>query len=215
MIPHSAKNSNRKTRAWGAIYYPESPDDATIFDLLEQTHVPALVSPLHDSDVFTATDEAKNSEHRQGKLKKIHYHVMVIFDGPARESQARTVFATLGDRCTQHIEPISSISAMTRYFVHLDNPDKFQYNIDDIASLNGASISLQKQLTPEEVSSLISIIIHWIKDTNCLEYSDLIDFAISESPDWMQVVCNRTIFFTHYLASRRAKMGIRSAKNAE
>lgn len=34
---------------------------------------------LHDKDVWTLEDEQKNSEHKAGELKVVHYHVLITF----------------------------------------------------------------------------------------------------------------------------------------
>lgn len=60
---------DKKARAWGFIYHPDSPDDLSVFDEIESMHVPCLLSPLHDSDVWTSVDAAKNPEHVAGALK--------------------------------------------------------------------------------------------------------------------------------------------------
>lgn len=131
---------DKKSRAWGFIYYPDSPDDVSVFDEINSVHVPCLLSPLHDSDVWNEVDAAKNPEHVVGSLKKAHYHGMWLFDGGARASQALSLCEVFGTRCPPHVEAISSISSMTRYFVHLDNPDKYQYRVDDIQAFGGAVV---------------------------------------------------------------------------
>ena len=198
---------DKKARGWGFIYYPETPDDASIFDLIESTHMPCLLSPLHDSDVWNSTDEAKNPEHKAGTLKKPHYHGMWLFDGPARSSQAASLCEVFGDHCPPHYEAISSIPSMTRYFVHLDNPDKYQYSIDDIQAFNGATICLIKPLTPEEKSAVVKDSLAWCRDNHCTEYSDLVNYCLDKRPDWFEVVSGRTIFYSHYLSSNRYKGG--------
>jgi len=199
----SVKRNDRKSRAWGFILYPDSPDDLTLFDQIESTHIPCVVSPLHDSDMWTAEDEAKNSEHKAGTLKKAHYHAMWVFDGPARLSQAQKLCEVFGDHCTKMIQPIGSISAMTRYFAHLDNPQKHQYDPAEIMAFNGASVTLQRALTPEETAQVVREIVHWCRERHCVEYADLLEFSLAHNPDWAQVVMSRTIMINAYLRSLR------------
>lgn len=199
----SVKRNDRKSRAWGFIYYPESPDDLTFFEQIESTHIPCVVSPLHDSDMWTAEDEAKNSEHKAGTLKKAHFHAMWVFDGPARLSQAQKLCEVFGDHCTKMIQPIGSISAMTRYFAHLDNPQKHQYDPANIVGLNGAQVTLQRALTPEETTQVVREIVAWCRERRCVEYADLLEFSLAHNPDWAQVVMSRTIMINAYLRSLR------------
>ena len=96
---------------------------------------------------------------------------------------------------------------MTRYFIHLDNPDKFQYRLEDISAFNGAVVDVQRTLTPEEVKTLIRDVVTWCRTHGCCEYSDLVDYCLDSQPDWLQVVSSRTIFFSHYLQSARFRRG--------
>jgi hypothetical protein len=198
---------DRKSRAWGFIYYPDSPDDLSVFDEVSSVHVPCLLSPLHDSDVWTSVDAAKNPEHVAGSLKKAHYHGMWLFDGPARVTQALDLCKAFGSHCPPHVEPIASVTSMTRYFIHLDNPGKFQYNSEDISALNGAVVNLQKPLTPEEITEAQKAALAWCREVHCVEYADLVDYCLDVRPDWFQVVSTRTIFFAHYLQSLRLMRG--------
>lgn len=202
-IDVSVKRNDRKSRAWGWIYYPDSPDDLTIFDQIESTHQPCIISPLHDSDMWTALDEAKNAEHKAGELKKAHYHGMWLFDGPARLSQAQKLCEVFGSNVAKMIQPIGSIPAMTRYFAHLDNPAKFQYDPAEIQGLNGAQVTLQRSLTPEETAQVVREIVAWCRQKRCVEYADLLEFSLAHNPDWAQVVMSRTIMVNAYLRSLR------------
>ena len=65
-----------KTRNWVTIVYPESaPKDWR--DKLREECIQAVVSPLHNADA-----------NPDGEQKKEHYHVMLLFDGPKRQSMA-------------------------------------------------------------------------------------------------------------------------------
>lgn len=207
--------TNRKTRAWSWLYYPESDALLQFFQLIEDTHVPCIVSPLHDSDVWTDLDEQKNAEHKSGTLKKPHFHCMFIFSGPVRITQVQELLKSFGEHVPGHVEPVSSISAMTRYFVHLDNPDKFQYDSADIQAFNGASITLQKALTPEEVQQIIIDSLELCRRLHMTEYADLVDFCIAEKREWLQVVTTRTIFYRGYFASVRGNRDIAIPKRVK
>jgi hypothetical protein len=102
-----------KTRNWAFVVYPESAPDGWM-ELLADTHIPAFVSPLHDKDI----DE-------DGSLKKPHYHVVLMFDGPTTQKRANEIIEPFCG--TKSAEYVKSLRGYVRYLIHLDNPEKAQY----------------------------------------------------------------------------------------
>ena len=86
----------------------------TGFDKLDQLHVAALISPLHDKDT-----------NPSGEPKKPHYHVLLMFEGVKDyETQVKPIFAEIGGVGR---EMVNSARGYARYLCHLDNPEKAQY----------------------------------------------------------------------------------------
>lgn len=197
----AAIDKDTKARAWTFLIYPESsaPD---WMEQLELTHLPVIVSPLHDRDEWTDADERKNPNHKAGTLKKPHHHVMIIFNGGARLNQALTALRALK---IKYAEPVQDVRVLTRYFCHLDNQNKAQYLLSDMQALNGASISIERVLSAEERNEIRSAALGFIRENSITEYADLIDYCMDCEPDWLQVVATQTHFFTGYLASVRGK----------
>lgn len=191
----------KKHRAYAFLVYPESAA-GTWLDDLEQTHLPALVSPLHDKDIWSEADQARDATHRAGEQKKPHYHVMVIWDGPVT---ARNAINTLEPLGVKHVEPVASVVNMTRYFAHLDSPDKAQYNAGDIRAVNGATVDLTREMTAQERRAVRSAVLAWIREHNVTEYADVVNYAMDAEPDWLDYVSTQTIFLTGYLRSVRGK----------
>lgn len=53
---------------------------------------------------------------------------------------------------------------------------------------------------------ILQKIVQWIRESNCYEYGDLVDYAVSEKfDDWFPTVRSQTIFLTAYLRSNRYK----------
>jgi hypothetical protein len=179
-----------KYRNYEAIIYPESlPEDW--LEILEDTHVPIVISPLHDSDV----------DKKTGEVKKSHYHLGIKFEGPSRASQALTVLSPLK---VPRVVPIRSLGAWQRYLCHLDNPEKAQYSPDDIICLSGASCSLVRDLTKEDRQRAISDMCSWIEENDCTEFAALTRHCLVNNPEWFEVInSSATIFFRAYLSSRR------------
>ena len=94
---------------------------------LDQCHVAALVSPLHDRDT-----------NPSGEPKKPHYHVLLMFESPADyESKVAPIFAEIG---AVGRETVNSARGYARYLCHLDNPEKAQYSPSEVRCMGGANL---------------------------------------------------------------------------
>ena len=74
IVIHCAKKKSQvkkeqRTRNFATVVYPESAPSDWI-DKLDQLHVAALISPLHNKDT-----------NPSGEPKKPHYHVLLMFEG--------------------------------------------------------------------------------------------------------------------------------------
>lgn len=181
-----------KNRHWTFLVYPESAPN-NWKEILQETGCQIAISPLHDKDL-----------NPDNELKKPHYHILICFPGP-------TTFKKVNSLCTQLNSPIPkralSIIGIYRYFTHLDNPEKYQYNEEDIIVLNGFDIKEYNGLTASQTLVIKKAIQKLILDLNLTEYSDLMDYIIKNlSNDFYQVASNNTLFFDRYLSSRRNKI---------
>ena len=119
-----------RSHVWTFLVYPDSVNENWLF-LLDSLHIPICVSPLHDKD-FNPT----------GEPKKPHYHVVLDF-GQNKKSwdQVKSICDLVGgvlapmDDEGNCESKVPNKRTMTRYLLHLDNPDKAQYSIDDICLL--------------------------------------------------------------------------------
>lgn len=79
-----------------------------------------------------------------GEKKKDHKHVQVYF--PANPIPWSTVFNRLElggitEDMLYYIEPVNNWEGLLRYYPHLDNPEKAQYNLNDVHSFYGFDLS--------------------------------------------------------------------------
>lgn len=149
--PDTAKAEKKqvaKTRGYACVIYTDSaPEDWK--ERLIETHIPALISPYHDKDV-----------NADGSPKKPHYHVMIVFDGPRTPEQAERILTQIG-AANGEVKALNSITGYARYLCHLDNPDKYQYNQDEVVALAGAEYdayinrSEDRQQTLREIQEFI------------------------------------------------------------
>lgn len=184
------KNSVKK-RNWAFVAYPESlPDDW--LHTLQQTGLQVAVSPKHDRD----TDP-------DGNPKKPHYHVILCYSGPTTYGVVAALTASINGTVPQ---PLEQVRGYYRYFTHKDNPEKFQYDENEIVCINGFSIRDFVELTKSEVLAILSRLQNLIREQNILEYSDFCDLLLDSSmTDEYDVATSHTYFFEKYISSRRYK----------
>lgn len=181
-----------KSRNWTFLLYPESCVD-NWKDILEETGLPIAISPLHEYD--------KNAD---GTVKKPHYHIMLLFDGPTTYNNVLKLTELVKGTIPKRV---LSVVGMYRYFTHSDNPEKYQYQSTDIISLNGFDI---KDINPITTSQKIAIkkgIQRMIIERHIFEYCDLLDILLEEdNSDFYEIASNNTLFFDRYISSRRNKL---------
>lgn len=181
-----------KGRNWAFVMYPESmPEDW--FYKLQMTGLPIAISPLHDKDV-----------NPTGETKKAHYHVICYYENPTtlnnvKENVTDLVNATIPIK-------LESMVGMYRYHLHLDNPEKTQYDDRFRTFINGFDVNKVDSLTYTEINKLLFEIQQLIKDNSILEYSELLDLLHDSSlMNMWDVARNHTTFLKAYIDSRRYK----------
>lgn len=169
-----------RTRNFATVVYPESaPSDwlATLADL----HVPAFVSPLHDSDLDP-----------DGKVKKPHFHVLLMFENVKNfETQVKPIFDSIGGVGR---ELVQSARGYARYLCHLDNPEKHQYEPMDVKCFGGVDFFDIIGL-PGDRYKAIGEMMDWVQATGCMSFAELSNFAKSSRQDWFRMLCDNSSFF--------------------
>lgn len=182
------KSSGRgRTRNYATIVYPESAP-SNWQELLSEQFVPAFISPLHDLDL-----------NPTGEPKKAHFHVMIMFDGVKTLDQAKELIDFIGG---VGCEVVNSQRGYARYLCHMDNPEKHQYNVDDVRSFCGADYNTTIGLVTDKYRAIRDMM-HYCIDNNIYSYSLLLEYCSNERPDWFRVLCdNGTVVMKEYLKSR-------------
>lgn len=181
-----------KKRNWAFVLYLESaPSDWR--EQLQQTGLPCAISPYHDQDL----DEGGNGS----SLKKPHYHIILCYPGPTTYNVVRS----LTERLNQPIPiALDSVKGYYRYFTHMDNPDKFQYDERGIEVFNGFNILDYIDLSRSEVTRYKQQIHRLIIDMDILEYSELMKYLlVNEMTAEYDIASSNTLFFDKVITSRR------------
>ena len=182
----------KKGRIWASVGYPESlPIDW--LDKLQETGLQIAISPLHNKDLDPT-----------GEVKKNHYHIIFNYEGPTTYNHVKELCDSLNMTIPIKLE---SLRGMYRYHLHLDNPDKYQYDDRDRILLNGFDTNQVNELTRTEIDKYKKEIQQFILNNNIYEYSDLLIILLEN--DLMQmwsVAANHTIFFNTFITSIRHKL---------
>lgn len=180
-----------KSRTWACIMYKDSAP-ADWEDRLRMIGVSFAVSPLHDQDK-TAT----------GAMKKPHWHVILDWPGGSTTYQVARGITQGVLKGTIPI-PLVSPRGYFRYFTHLDNPNKAQYDRKDIITGNGFDIGDFLELTSQEKAEIRYKLLEFVIKADIVEYWDLLTYAMyNEDAATLDYVCSNTMFWVAALRSRR------------
>lgn len=175
-----------KSRFWSFIIYPESGVEDWQEVLIQMGCVFA-VSPLHDRDI-----------NANGEPKKAHYHILLQFEGPTTYNNVKeNICDVVGGTIPKKV---ISMRGYYRYLTHADNPEKAQYNHEDIKCFGG----FKCELTNSEVTYIMSCICDDIEKENMTEFNQLVTYYRNMGDyDRFEIVSNHVIFFNSLLSSFR------------
>ena len=179
-----------KGRNWAFVVYPESlPKNYE--EIITETGLPMAFSPLHDRDI-----------NPTGESKKPHYHVICYYENPTTQ---KSVKENVTDKLNGTIPiKLESMTGMYRYHIHLDNPEKAQYNDKDRTFYNGFDTSKVDSLTFFEIDKTLRELQNFIESNDILEYRSLLKILLdSEMFQSWTIARTNTVFLNTYLASRR------------
>ena len=164
-----------KGRDWTFLVYPESAP-ANWREILDETHIRWVESPLHDQDV-----------NENGELKKAHKHILLSSDGPITEQAVMKIIEPLKGPIPKKV---GSAKGLVRYMAHLDNPEKYQYPVDEIIGHNGADVASYFELTMTNKIVMMKDIVKFIYEEEIDNYADFLMLCIEKSDDWFNIAVN-------------------------
>lgn len=165
----SVKNKAvKKGRDWTFIVYPESAPKSWR-EILNDTHMRWIESPLHNKDT-----------NPDGTVKKAHWHILLSADGPITERAVKEIIKPLNGPAPQKV---GSSIGMVRYFCHMDNPEKYQYDMNDIVGHNGADVQSYFKMTETSRISTMKEMVKFIYDNQIDNFADLLMYCITERDD--------------------------------
>lgn len=192
----SSGNQSKRTLNWCIVIYPDSAP-SNWRDILDDLHIEWVESPLHDMDVNPGT----------GELKKPHWHVLLMFGSVKTYEQVCEVIAPLNcpipKRCF-------SVKGNIRYMIHLDNPDKYQYDQAGIVAHGGYDIADAFKPSASERYTIIRDMCAFVRANDICEFQDLVDYAMeSHFDDWFPLLCDSCAYVVgQYIKSQRHRSSI-------
>ena len=175
-----------KGRDWTFLVYPTEIDEKTgeivggapinWREILDETHLRWVESPFHDKDV-----------NPDGTPKKPHWHILLTWDGPVTFEAAAKITKELNSPVPQKV---GSARGLVRYMAHLDNPEKFQYSVDEIIGHGGADVAEYFKMTATNRMTVLKDMVRYIYDNGVDNFADFLMICIENSDDWFEVATN-------------------------
>lgn len=195
-----------KSRAFTGLVYPDSAP-ANWQEILRESLGMWLISPLHEPD------PVEDMETGAIKTRKPHYHVMYFHGAPVTPKAGRSIFEVWPWIVIPHkaeFFQVGSVRNLSRYFVHLDQPEKQQWAEkpeDVLTVLNGFPLDLERELTRKDKREMKKYVFAFIQDRNITEFSELVD-VLMYTGDWVlfDFVTDNYGVIQNYLMSQRKRM---------
>ena len=203
--------SENRVRVWTCILYPDDlkKKKINIDDAINNLHIPCLLSPLHNPDT---TDKLKLGEFDPNNVRKKHYHLMMSFEGKKSQAIVKSYLYEqfpCGVGCSIPFE-VSSPKGLARYFIHLDNPEKQQFEgkWESVKCFGGFKIDDYLEPSSSEKYRYMREMRKFCFDNDIYELSDLMQICDESFPDTWGYVLSMycTVPMKAFLDSRRYKL---------
>lgn len=201
--PEKKKQWERKNRGkgsthsiwWGYLYEDSSPEDW-------QTRIREsgyeCVWAVHDKDVRPT-----------GEIKEKHAHVAVKFSHAVDEATAKELLTSFGVK-EASVQFRDNWRAVCRYMIHMDDPDKYQYDPSIVEECGGADWRTAINRTSDKYR-IVAEMMDWvdssenIKSNGCPpQFPDLMRFARENNEEWFMALCdNCAVTMREYCKGRR------------
>lgn len=186
----SSGNKASRTRNWNIVVYPDSAPE-NWREYMDSLQIEWVESPLHDCDT-----------NANGEVKKPHWHLLLMFGGVKTYEQVCEVIEPLNCPIPQKC---LSAKGSVRYMAHLDNPEKFQYQVSDIKAHGGVDIAELLRPSSSERYAIIREMCEFVRDNGITEFQDLMDYAMADKFDtWFPLLCDNSAYVVgQYIKSQR------------
>lgn len=171
-----------KSKYFCCILYPDSTtyDVDKVIKSLAEEHLTFAVSPIHDRDI-----------EDNGSLKKAHYHLLIAYSSATTLNNIRAWFNACGmpESELHSVRVCASGVGYFRYLTHKDNPEKFQYNVNDIRVFNDSDELFKKfsKSASDKTHDLVRIF-QIVDELNTISFHSLIQYLMLNEPDLFKML---------------------------
>lgn len=159
---------------------------------------------IHDKDLYTTVDESRNPEHKAGRFKPAHIHLLLRFERSQPQSTRYIAkWFNLGENFVSKIN--GTFDDAILYLAHLNAPDKAQYDVKDIT----ANFDIQEAVDNANSKDKLGDIIDRILSGEIREYNKTtkIDtrLLVYPYPDSLRLIENAFKVRAEYLLSTQSE----------
>lgn len=182
-----------RCRNWTFVGYPEESLKSDYRNILRNNHLMWVESPVHDDD-----------SHGDGTKKKKHIHFILVFEGNKSKDQIYEIMQQIMD-CPPPPQPVKNMTGMIRYLIHLDDPDKAQYDKRDIYTYGGIDLETYFMPTKNQQTDELQLIIQYCESQDIKSYRQfLLNMMSIGNKDWFYIATSTNTFaLSSYFSSKR------------
>ncbi len=150
-VLQEASRKNIFSKWWTGIVYEESAPEWWK-EQLQATGNEIAISPLHDKDKWNHDSPEKTivcsdgveltipkgALYKTGDPKKAHWHIIIKTDVRVSFKDMNKMFHRITNG--PMIQKCTSLKGTYEYFIHLNNPERYQYDRDEIEEYNGFTV---------------------------------------------------------------------------
>lgn len=171
-----------KSKYFCCVLYPDSAsyDVDKIIKSLAKELLTFAVSPIHDKDV-----------EEDGSPKKAHYHLLLAYSSATTLNNIRGWFNACGmpESDLHTVRVCASGVGYYRYLTHKDNPEKAQYNDNDIRVFNDSGELFNKfsKSVADKIDDLVRIF-KIVDELNTISFHALIQYLMLNERDLFKIL---------------------------
>lgn len=198
--------ADNRTNLWTFIVYPNDSLPENYLNIINNWHLPCLLSPIHNAD----------KEGEPTEQFKEHIHIMVYFGQGAKKSFEQV--KELSDQlkgCNPF--PVLCRNALVRYFIHKDNPEKQQgykdknnktilWTENDLIKLGGFEVG-DSFCGYDDVNSIYNTLEMIIIDNCIFNFANLVQYLRKHNLNYeLQFLRKNTIYINALLTGYWQKL---------
>lgn len=176
------RNPTSKSKYFCAILYPDSStyDTDKLIKALAAEHFTFAVSPIHDKDV-----------EDDGSPKKAHFHLLLAYSSATTLNNIRSWINCCGmpESDLHSVRVCASGVGYFRYLTHKDNPEKAQYDENDIRVFNDVDEIFKKfsKTASDRIDDLICIF-KIVDELDTISFHTLVQYLMLNERDLFKLL---------------------------